>query len=149
MFLNWACCNMGWMSLCGHRVTLHLVAFLISIPLCAVHRMNFFVMTSAIATVVIFVTSTPDSPVNVIMGYQFADITSIGVSSTANYFRFLNFPEFFGVTCYAIEGIGLIFPIRSSMKEHHGFRWTFHIVAALIVIWYFLFGMTGALVAER
>ena len=26
------------------------------------------------------------------------------------------FPEFFGIACFSLEGIGLIFPIRGSLK---------------------------------
>ena len=56
--MNWGFCHLGVNGLCGNKFLLHLIAFTISIPFCLIHKMGFFVMTSLISTVVIFVTSS-------------------------------------------------------------------------------------------
>lgn len=52
MFLNWASCSLGW-GICGNKLMIHLVAFLISIPLAFIPRMNFFVICTFFATIII------------------------------------------------------------------------------------------------
>lgn len=73
---------------------------------------------------------------------------STGINSSVNWFRPLRLGEFFGVACFSIEGIGLIFPIRSTMSNYQSFRPVFHITASIVVFWYFIFGATGALVGS-
>ena len=33
-----------------------------------------------------------------------------------------HFPEFFGIACFSLEGVGLIFPIRGSLKKPSSFK---------------------------
>ena len=79
------------------------------------------------------------------MGYQWSNVFKYGVSSSVNWLNIVHFGEFFGVACFSIEGIGLILPIKASMQNHQGFRQLFHVSAFLIVIWYVMFGASGAL----
>ncbi len=139
MFLNWTSCNMGISSMCNNKWLLHLLTALISLPFGFIRRMGIFALTSMIATIVILIT------INVMMGYQWNNVIKDGVSSTATYFNLWHFGEFFGVACFSIEGIGLILPIRSVMKDQRSFKWIFHITAMAIVLWYMIFGISGAM----
>lgn len=149
MFLNWASCHFEW-ALCGNRVLVHLIALSISLPFCFVSKLGFFASTSIVATVVILFTSKPSNKsVNFIMGYQAWNIAFEGVNPTANKLEIMHFGEFYGVICFAIEGIGLLIPIRASMQNVQEFRRVFHTTASSIVVWYFIFGATGALVGLK
>lgn len=88
-------------------------------------------------------------PVNYILGYQVGQLMSTGINSSVNWFKPLRLGEFFGVACFSIEGIGLIFPIRSTMSNYQSFRPVFHTTASIVVFWYFVFGATGALVGSN
>lgn len=50
------------------------------------------------------------------------------------------FPEFFGMACFSLEGIGLIFPIRGSLKKPQVFTKLFVSVASFAVVTYMIFG---------
>lgn len=80
------------------------------------------------------------------MGYQTLQVVRNGVNTTTNKLELTHFGEFFGVMCFAIEGIGLLMPIRGSMRNPQKFRKLFHRTAFSIVTWYFLFGASGAMV---
>ena len=139
MFLSWATCSFGW-SICGNKWLTHGLAISISLPFAMLTKMNFYVGTSLIATVVICVT------VNVILGYQINTLFVSGVSNSVTWLNLWHLGEFFGVACFSVEGIGLIFPIRSSMRDYLSFRMIFHVTCGFIVFWYFLLGSTGAMV---
>jgi hypothetical protein len=81
------------------------------------------------------------------MVYQFASVIENGVNSTTNWFKPMRIGQFYGVASFAVEGICLILPIRSTMKDYKSFRWIFHSIGGGTVAWYFLFGMSGAMVA--
>lgn len=80
------------------------------------------------------------------MGYQYSIVFDSGISNSTHWFRPLRLGQFYGVASFSMEGIGLIMPIRSTMKNYHSFRWLFHTVGGVIVTWYFFFGMSGAMV---
>lgn len=63
-----------------------------------------------------------------------------GVNHTATHFNWGKFPEFFGMACFSLEGIGLIFPIRGSLKNPTIFTKLFVIVASGAVLLYMIFG---------
>lgn len=52
---------------------------------------------------------------------------------------------FFGMACFSLEGIGLIFPIRGSLKEPTYFTKLFVIVASSAVLLYMIFGTVSNL----
>ena len=80
------------------------------------------------------------------MGLQYASVYENGINSSANWFKPLRLGQFYGVVSFSIEGIGLVLPIRASMREYRDFRWLFHTMGASIVLWYLLFGVSGAMV---
>ena len=140
LFFDWASCNMGWSGVCGNRWWTHLIAFVFVIPLCTPSKFGIFAATSIFASVIIFFT------VNLIMGYQYGQIMEKGINNSVHWFKPLQLGQFYGVASFSIEGIGLILPIRSTMKKHHSFRWLLHTCGSLIVVLYFFFGTSGALV---
>lgn len=80
------------------------------------------------------------------MGYQYIAVFQDGINITTNWFKPLRLGQFYGVASFAIEGVGLILPIRGTMQDYKSFRWMFHLIGGLIVVWYFFFGMSGAMV---
>ena len=63
-----------------------------------------------------------------------------GINHTSTNFNWGNFPMFFGMACFSLEGIGLIFPIRGSLKQPDQFTRLFVIVASSAVLLYMIFG---------
>ena len=57
-----------------------------------------------------------------------------------------NAGELFGVVNFALEGVGLIFPIRSSLKRVDKFRKLFHSVSIVIMVWFLVFGIVCSMV---
>lgn len=55
-FLGWAACDFNW-GICGDKVWLHVIALAFSLPFCLIQKMNFFAVTSMIATIIIAITS--------------------------------------------------------------------------------------------
>ena len=51
------------------------------------------------------------------------------------------FPEFFGIACFSLEGIGLIFPIRGSLKDPTKYKKIFNILSGFFVSVYIFFGV--------
>lgn len=141
MFFDWAACNFGWSSVCGSKFWTHAIAFAFVAPLCLPGSLGVFSVTSmAAAAIILFA-------VNLIMGYQYVKVFEDGINSSTNWFKPLRLGQFYGVASFAIEGIGLILPIRATMRDYKGFRWLFHLIGAIVVAWYFFFGMSGAMVA--
>lgn len=79
------------------------------------------------------------------MGHQYVSVAENGINSTTNWFKPLRLGQFYGVASFAVEGIGLILPIRATMQDYKSFRWLFHVIGGCIVVWYFFFGMSGAM----
>jgi Transmembrane amino acid transporter protein len=140
LFFDWASCNMGWSGVCGNRWWTHAIAFAFVIPLCLPSRIGIFAATSMFASVIIIVA------INFIMGYQYSQVVSNGINASVHWFKPWRIGQFYGVASFSIEGIGLILPIRATMKKYHSFRWLFHVVGSVIVAWYFMFGASGAMV---
>lgn len=131
---------MGWSGVCGNRWWTHLIAFVFVIPLALPNKIGVFAATSMFASVIIIVA------INFIMGYQYSQVMGQGINNSTHWFKPMRLGQFYGVASFSIEGIGLILPIRSTMKTYHSFRWMFHSVGSVIVLWYFFFGMSGAMV---
>ncbi len=80
------------------------------------------------------------------MVHQYGSVIENGINSSANWFKPMRLGQFYGVASFAVEGIGMILPIRSTMQDYKSFRWLFHSIGGGIVAWYFFFGMSGAMV---
>jgi threonine/homoserine efflux transporter RhtA len=55
---------------------------------------------------------------------------------------------FYGVAGTAVEGIGLLFPTRQSMKKPSDFRMLFLLTAGGVIAFYLIFGLTGVFVVS-
>lgn len=138
-FMKFAFLNLGYIKLSEDDFTIHIIAFLLSVPFALVSRIGIFVATSLISTFFIITCVFSVSTYSTIKYFQ------DGMSKTTNMAQMRHFGEFFGVVCFSIEGIGLMLPIRSSLKNRDNFRKLFNFVCIAIITIYFLSGTAGAL----
>lgn len=140
IFLNWAVCNLEMDDFCENKTNLHLVAILISVPFGFITQMSMYAYSSLFSAFIIMISLIA------ILIYNIGLIDKAGVAKTANLgINFNHFAQFFGITCFSIEGISLIFPIRSSMKRPREFRKLFHWTAGMVIAVYLVFMAVGAL----
>lgn len=106
----------------------------ICLPFAFIKNVQPFVYFTVACLCIIFVS------VLTIAGYMAEIINLQGFNHTSSSFNWGNFPMFFGMACFSLEGIGLIFPIRGSLKEPNHFTKLFVIVASCAVLLYMIFG---------
>ena len=138
-FMKFAFVNMGYIELSQNDLAIHLIAFLLSIPFSLVSKIGIFVATSLISTFFII------TCVFSVSTYSAIKFMEDGKSNSTHMARLQYFGEFFGVVCFSIEGIGLMLPIRSSLKNRDNFRKLFNGVCIAIISIYFISGSAGAL----
>jgi proton-coupled amino acid transporter len=80
-----------------------------------------------------------------IIVFEFNFIGENGVSTTAQGSNMWRFPEFFGVMCFAIEGVGTIMPVRNVMKNRDHFRPMFIMSLGSVCILLLAFGLLGCM----
>lgn len=68
-------------------------------------------------------------------------INTHGIHPGHTNFNFEKFPEFWGIACFSLEGIGLIFPIRGSLKTQTTFKPLFNMICAFFIVIYIIFGV--------
>lgn len=138
MFLDWASCNYGVTTFCNNRITSNLLGICLSLPLTLFPKMKYFAIPSMIAACLFLIT------IFSILGWFGHRISKNGKSTTTKFFDLSGLGTFFGVACFAIEGIGLIFPIRNSMRRQKDFRIVFHLTSFGVILMYLIFGVFGA-----
>jgi len=121
------------------RLWYNLAGFVLVFPTCFIHNFKAFkyLATGALAVMLVAIFS--------ILYYDVQHLVDFGVASTANTFDWLKFPEFFGVTCFAVEGVPCIIPIRASLKRRDKFRGLFYGVMGTSAILLISFGVLGCL----
>lgn len=137
-FLNFATCNLEMTSVCNHKYRIHLIAFAISIPFSLIKQLRFFITSSMIAA--IFICTT----VLTIFIVSLIKIGEDGANKNYNTIDLMDTGKFFGVVCFSVEGIGLMLPIRSTLKHPSKFRFLFNSVCGMITAFYFLYGVVAA-----
>jgi Transmembrane amino acid transporter protein len=81
------------------------------------------------------------STVVTIFVFSLWKIADKGFNHHFNTLDLFNAGRFFGVVCFSIEGIGLMLPIRSTLKTASTFRFLFNSVSSLIISFYLLYGV--------
>ena len=66
------------------------------------------------------------------------------MSETVKVWEWKNFPQYFGVMCFTVEGVGTILPVRSSMQNRVSFRPMFLYTFLGICIMLITFGTLGS-----
>lgn len=138
-FLDWASCNYGISTFCKNKYTSSILGLCISLPLALFPKMEQFAYSSIIASIVLLVT------IFSIIGWFSVDISQGGADPSTKMFSLSGIGTFFGVASFAMEGLGLIFPIRSTMQQKKDFRLIFHLTSAAVITLYMIFGILGSL----
>ena len=138
-FLNFFLCTLNVESMCNNVGWLHLIAFVLTAPFGLISNIGFFVSSTVLSTLIIITAGLTISSYFVYYSAQ------NGTATSANMFKIENLGEFFGVVCYAIEGMGLLFPIRASVTDREFFKSIYGSVYGIVVSFYFLLGITGTL----
>lgn len=133
-FCNYALCHLG-SSQCNNMLLLNGMGLLIVLPFAFINNVAPFVYFTAICLSIILIS------LMTVGGHVIGVINSHGVHPYYTTTNWSKFPEFFGVACFSLEGIGLIFPIRGSLKKQSNFKPLFIIVASFFVGVYILFGI--------
>lgn len=112
-----------------------MIGLVLCLPSAFIHDVSAFVYFGGICVCIILVS------LSVISGFMIQGIAHHGPSSDYTLHNWSKFPEFFGIACFSLEGIGLIFPIRGSLKEPKKFLTTFNAIAAFWSGLYIVFGI--------
>jgi len=107
---------------------------LLCLPFAFIHNVSAFVYVTIACLVIIF------GSLMVIGGYFVNVININGPAESAVAMNWVKFPEFFGMACFSLEGIGLIFPIRGSLAKPKIFTKLFVTCACIAVVFYIAFG---------
>lgn len=121
------------------RLWYNLFGFMIVAPTAFIHNFKAFkfLATGALGVMLVAIIS--------ILYYDINHLSIHGISPTANTFDWLKWPEFFGVTCFAVEGVPCIIPIRASLKRRDKFRTLFWGVMSISAFLLITFGLLGCL----
>lgn len=135
-FVEFSTCQLGW-CFDNARLWINLAGFILCLPTIFISNIDKFKYLAFGALCVILVS------VISIIGFEIDFISGMGIHSHATSMNVWRFPEYFGVMCFAIEGVGTIMPIRNSMKHRETFRpmflWTLIGICGLLLI----FGVLG------
>jgi len=137
-FLDFFLCNLDITYACNNKILLHTIAFILSVPFSFISNIGFFVGTTVVATIVIVTAGLSVS------AYFIMFAVNNGIAENQNTFNLGQFGEFFGVVCFAIEGMGLLFPIRASFIDRPRFKRVYTTVFIATSSFYLLLGSTGA-----
>ena len=107
---------------------------LLCLPFAFIQNVSAFVYVTIACLVIIF------ASLGFIGGNMVNVINLNGMSESTGAMNWSKFPEFFGMACFSLEGIGLIFPIRGSLKKPQIFTKIFVICAICAVSIYIAFG---------
>lgn len=138
-FLQFASCNLNVPAVCNSNILAHMIAFALSVPFSLIGEINFFVSSSLIATFFIL------TCLLTVSFYCLDFFLKNGRNKTSTDLNIEYFGEFFGVVCFSIEGIGLMLPIRSALRQKRDFRKVFNGVCVAVIAFYFIYGSFGAL----
>jgi len=105
------------------------------LPSAFIKDVSIFVYFGGACVIIILVS------LSVISGFMIQGIVHHGPAPNYTLTNWSKFPEFFGIACFSLEGIGLIFPIRGSLKEPKKFSFTFNMIAGFFTIVYIIFGI--------
>lgn len=132
-FVNYSLCELG-NSQCGNLWLINGAGVLLCLPFAFIHNVSAFVYVTIGCLVVIM------ASLFMIGGNMVRVIGTYGTASSTNMMNWSFFPQFFGMACFSLEGIGLIFPIRGSLAKPQIFTKLFISVATFAVIVYIVFG---------
>jgi len=104
-------------------------------PMAFIHNVAPFVYFGGICVGIILIS------LSTISAFIINGIANHGVSQDYTLMNWSKFPEFFGIACFSLEGIGLIFPIRGSLQEPKKFSLIFTTIAAFFTSIYIGFGI--------
>lgn len=129
------------MGLCfaNSRIYYNLIGFCICVPTCFIQNVKNF-RWFAIGAMAAILGSVVAITIN-----EIGTISKNGINTTAQTWNFWKFPEYFGVICYAVEGVGTIMPIRSQMKHRKSFKPMFMYTMYGICVLLLAFGVLGVL----
>ena len=135
-FIQYAICQMG---LCFEhsRIYYNLIGLCICLPTCFIHDIKNF-KWMAMGAMAAILTS-----VIAISVYEIKHISENGINTTTVDWNIERFPEYFGVVCFSVEGVGTIIPIRSQMKHRKQFRPMFLSTMYGIGLVLIVFGVLG------
>jgi proton-coupled amino acid transporter len=131
--MNYSLCQLG-SGQCGNMLLINALGLLLCLPFAFIHNVSAFVYVTIACLVIIF------GSLMMISGNFINVINTHGVAESVVQSNWIKFPEFFGMACFSLEGIGLIFPIRGSMAKPQLFTKLFVICACCAVVFYITFG---------
>ncbi len=121
------------------RILFACFSLIIILPLSMINKYHFFVKFSNFANILILITLIA------IIQLAFSQLYSKElVSNEHNFEQITHLPSFIGVSIFAFECIGSIFPVRNSMKEPEKFPKIFLIISIIVCAIYILFSVICA-----
>ena len=121
------------------RIIFACLSLIIILPLSMINSYSFFVKFSNLANILIFITLIA------ILQLAFSELYSNElVSNEQNLGHITHLPSFIGVSIFAFECIGSIFPVRNSMKEPEKFPKVFCFISLIVCVIYILFSVICA-----
>lgn len=137
-FVEFSTCQLGF-CFANARLWLNLFGLIICLPTIFIHNINNFkyLATGALAVILFSVIS--------IIVFEANFLGENGIAATAQGANMWRFPEFFGVMCFAIEGVGTIMPVRNVMKNRDAFRPMFIFSLGTVCVLLLVFGLLGCM----
>lgn len=122
------------------RILYACLSLVVIFPLSMINNFHFFVKFSNIGNILILITLIA------ILQLDFLNIDPEKLSSNEhNLGTFSTLPSFIGVSIFAFECIGNIFPIKNSMKEPEQFARIFKIVSIIVCVVYIMFSVINCI----
>lgn len=126
----------GTQNIPSMRIIFACFSLIIILPLSMVNNFHFFVKFSNIGNLLIIITLIA------IIQLDFANLyTSELDFNEHNFGTFTHLPSFIGVSIFAFECIGNIFPVKNSMKEPEKFKKIFSITSFGVCLIYIFFSV--------
>lgn len=137
-FLAFVFCSYQVEGLCNAPLIYVLFALAFILPLSLISNMHYFYIPSLFANVLMMLGFLVQMIYDIYIFSTDANVRGLFWGELGT-FNFSKFPYIFGISVYAFEGIGLIFPIRASMRTSSDFGKILRTVMFALTIMYLIF----------
>lgn len=138
-FLKFSSCSLGIEPLCQSQELSLFVGFCTTLPLLFITSDRYFRVVATIAFSSIVFTLL------IIMGYSMSTLEFSNLSGLS-YFKPAGFFEFYGVSLFIFEGVGLMFPIRYRINNSKRYLWVFTYISGADILFQMVYSTAAYLV---
>jgi Transmembrane amino acid transporter protein len=123
--VNFSMCVGKFEMLCNHNHLIAMLSFVISAPTYFVKDLKFFSNFTFVSTTIVLILIT-------CMSWKAITILAVRGPAVKSQINWKKIPSTFSVVSYALEGIGMVIPVKNSMENQKSF-WNLTLISVCVV----------------